>query len=100
LRRRKRSLRAWKRRLAVQLSLLLLVTNLVFLGLCFVLQYVNIRETLMDNYEKYTGLQNNIKASENTVLDIIFRKVRNVIETTPEPDDYEAIIEQMRQRIR
>ena len=40
-----------KKRLAVQFSLLLLGTNLTFLGLCFVLQYVNIRKTLINNYE-------------------------------------------------
>ncbi len=55
---------------------------------------------LMDNYDKYKELQCNTKACDNAVLDIIFRKVRKVIETTPEPDDYENLIAQMRARIR
>ena len=55
---------------------------------------------LMENYAKYEKLHCNIKASENAVLDIIFRKVRKVIETTPEPDDYEGLIQSMRECLR
>lgn len=55
---------------------------------------------LMDNYEKFESLQCNVKACDNAVLDIIFRKVRKVIETTPEPDDYEEVISAMKARLR
>ena len=55
---------------------------------------------LMDNYEKYEQLRCNIKAEDNAVLDIIFRKVRTVIGTTPEPDNYEELIAAMCQRLR
>ena len=55
---------------------------------------------LMDNYEKYPQLRNNTKAGENTVLDIIFRKIRKVVETTPEPDDYENLLDSMRARLK
>ena len=51
---------------------------------------------LMDNYKKYETLNRGVDAYENIVLDIIFRKVRSVVESTPEPDDYEEQIAQMR----
>lgn len=55
---------------------------------------------LMDNYAKYEQLRCNVQAEDNAVLDIIFRKVRTVIGTTPEPDNYEELIAAMRQRLR
>lgn len=55
---------------------------------------------LMQNYGKCDKLSCRVKPRENTVLDIIFRKVRKVLETTPEPDDYEDLIEKMRGLIR
>ena len=55
---------------------------------------------LMDNYDKYEILRgNNVSAADNTVLDIIFRKIRKVVETTPEPEDYEDTIKKMRERL-
>ena len=55
---------------------------------------------LMDNYDKYEILRgNDVKAADNTVLDIIFRKIRKVVETTPEPEDYEDTIKKMRERL-
>ena len=54
---------------------------------------------LMDNYNKYEKLNTGLKARDHAVLDVIFRKVRKVIETTPEPDDYEGLIREMRSRI-
>jgi len=57
-------------------------------------------DLLMDNYERFESLRCNLKASDNPVLDIIFRKVRKVIETTPEPADYENVIQAMRARLR
>ena len=55
---------------------------------------------LMDNYEKYPQLRCNTNACDNAILDIIFRKIRKVVETTPEPDDYESLIAGMRDRLR
>lgn len=55
---------------------------------------------LLDNYEKYPQLRCNTHACDNAILDIVFRKIRKVIETTPEPDDYENLIAGMRQRLR
>jgi hypothetical protein len=55
---------------------------------------------LMDNYEKYPQLRCNTNACDNAILDIIFRKIRKVVETTPEPDDYENLIAGMRERLR
>ena len=55
---------------------------------------------LMDNYAKYDQLRCNIKAEDNAVLDIIFRKVRTVIGTSPEPDNYEELVAAMRARLR
>lgn len=55
---------------------------------------------LMENYKNYDKVHANVKASENVVLDIIFRKVRKVVETTPEPDDYEGLIAKMRACLR
>ena len=55
---------------------------------------------LMDNYEKYPQLRCNTNACDNAILDIIFRKIRRVVETTPEPDDYENLIAGMRARLR
>ena len=54
---------------------------------------------LMENYAKYEKLNCGIKAKEHPVLDLIFRKTRKVIETTPEPDDYEGLIRDMRARL-
>ena len=55
---------------------------------------------LMDNYEKYPQLRCNTQACDNVILDIVFRKIRKVVETTPEPDDYENLIAGMRNRLR
>lgn len=51
---------------------------------------------MMENYQKFEKLHNNVAAKDNAVLDIIFRKVRSVVESTPEPDDYEDLVNQMR----
>ena len=54
---------------------------------------------LMDNYEKFDKLNDGIAPRDNPVLDIIFRKVRSVVESTPEPDDYEDLVNEMRARL-
>ena len=55
---------------------------------------------LVDNFEKYDALSHNSKLSENPVIDIVYRKVKNSFSTAPEPDDYEQTLEEMRNRIR
>lgn len=55
---------------------------------------------LIDNFEKYDTLSHKSKLSENPVIDIIYRKVKNSFSTAPEPDDYEQTLEEMRNRIR
>ena len=54
---------------------------------------------LMANYGKYEQLNCGVDPRDNMVLDIIFRKIRSVVETTPEPDDYEELISGMRKAI-
>ncbi len=54
---------------------------------------------LMANYSKYAELNNGVPASENAVIDTIYRKVRTVINTTPEPADYQTIIDKMKKAI-
>lgn len=50
---------------------------------------------LVENYNKYESLNMGIKAKDNMVINTIFRKVKEVMCTTPEPDDYEATIDAM-----
>ena len=55
---------------------------------------------LMENYRKYKALRNNTTAVDNPVIDIIFRRIKDVVSTTPEPDDYEVVLEEIREAIR
>lgn len=55
---------------------------------------------LIDNFEQYETLSRNSRASENPVIDIIYRKVKAAFSTAPEPDDYEQTLDEMRARIR
>lgn len=64
--------------------------------LCHLLQdHFNL---LVDNYPKYQAM-NNLEFKDNPVQEIITRKIRNVIESTPEPSDYLEMLEQMRNKI-
>ena len=56
-------------------------------------------DILVANYEKYPTLKNNVELKDNPVIETIFRKIRRVIETTPEPSDYVSIIEKMKQKM-
>ena len=56
-------------------------------------------DILMKNYEKYDSLKNHVEAKDNPVIETIFRKIRRVIETTPEPSDYQSMIEKMKQKL-
>lgn len=57
-------------------------------------------DLLMNNYDEFKKLGNGISAIDNPVIDIIYRRIRNIFETTPEPDDYESCIANMRERIK
>ena len=53
-------------------------------------------ELFMKNYKEFESLNMGTPASDNLVVSMAFRKIRNVLITTPEPDDYENIISEMR----
>jgi len=50
---------------------------------------------LQRNYAEYEKRLNAPPASENMVIDIIQRKIRDVILSAPEPDDYEALLDRV-----
>ena len=50
---------------------------------------------LKHNYPIYQQYLNAPPASENPVIDIIQRKVRDVIMSAPEPEDYETLLDQV-----
>jgi hypothetical protein len=50
---------------------------------------------LKHNYHIYQDYMNAPPASENPVIDIIQRKVRDVIMSAPEPEDYETLLDQV-----
>ena len=54
---------------------------------------------LMDNYEAIPELNAGVDTADNMLLDIIFRRVRRVIEDRPEPANYEETVNNMRSRI-
>lgn len=54
-------------------------------------------ELFMENYKKYAGLNKGVKASENVVVNIIYRSIKNVVSTTPEPNDYESLLEELKE---
>ena len=55
-------------------------------------------DLLMKNYPVYQE-KYKLPAETNPVLDIIFRKIRKVVEATPELQNYEAIIDDMRSQL-
>ncbi|MCD8150245.1 MAG: tubulin-like doman-containing protein [Clostridiales bacterium] len=55
---------------------------------------------LMENYEKFDELKLGKAASDNMVIDTIFRKIRHVISSTPEPDDYNTLLDNMKALIK
>lgn len=56
-------------------------------------------DLLMDNYDKYEKLNNNLSKKDNPVIEIIYRKIKQVIESTPEPTDYLQMIDNMKKSI-
>ncbi|MCQ2538945.1 MAG: hypothetical protein MJ114_00715, partial [Acetatifactor sp.] len=55
---------------------------------------------LMDNYDKFEKVNKKVPAADNEVLDIIYRKIKNVFGITPEPDDYEDTLAEMKSRLK
>lgn len=55
---------------------------------------------LMENYKKYSSINQGVAASDSNVIDIVFRKVRKEIEIVPEPKNYEEMILEMKNAIR
>lgn len=54
---------------------------------------------LEKNYRKYEKLSCGIDIKDNPVIEIIVRKIQNVIESTPEPTDYMEMIEKMKKSL-
>jgi hypothetical protein len=50
---------------------------------------------LKRNYHAYEEFLRAPAASENMVIDIIQRKIRDVILSAPEPEDYEALLDKV-----
>jgi hypothetical protein len=50
---------------------------------------------LKRNYKVFEKYYNAPKAAENPVIDIIQRKIRDVILSAPEPDDYEILLDKV-----
>lgn len=51
---------------------------------------------LMHNYHTYDALSNNVRAADNPVIDTIYRKIKDAVSTTPEPDDFETVLKELR----
>lgn len=55
---------------------------------------------LMRNYHYYVKALRAPAASDNLVIDIIQRKIRDVILSAPEPEDYEALLDKVAKEIK
>lgn len=55
-------------------------------------------DLLIDNVRKYDLLKG-MKLEDSTVINIVERRIKDIIASTPEPDDYEEMIEHMRKVI-
>ena len=50
---------------------------------------------LMENYRTTPQFERSRNAEDNLVISIVYRKIRETIEETPEPDDFEATLEML-----
>lgn len=57
-------------------------------------------EMLTENYDKYEELHNGLRFKDNPVVEIIIRKITQIVESTPEPSDYLEMIENMKKLVR
>ena len=55
-------------------------------------------DLMIENVKKYNML-GGMKMEDSVVINVVERRVKDVIASTPEPDDYEEMIEHMRRMI-
>ena len=55
-------------------------------------------ERMVNNVKKH-DLLGGMKAEDSVVVNIVERRIKDIIASTPEPDDYEKMIERMKQLI-
>lgn len=55
---------------------------------------------MVDNYTKFKKVNYGMELDENPVIDVIYRKLKAVIEETPEPDDYESVLASVRDLVK
>ncbi len=54
----------------------------------------------MENFKTCDGLRANMSAADHPVVDVIYRKIKNILATDPEPDACEETLEAMKNLIR
>ena len=54
-------------------------------------------DIMASHYDKYEALTGGLDFDHNPITEIIIRKITHVIESTPEPNDYMEMLEQMKQ---
>ncbi len=52
---------------------------------------------LIENYRRYESLNRGVPAAENVVLSLVYRKIRTEMSAAPEPDDFETVLQEMKQ---
>ena len=55
---------------------------------------------MMKNYRKFDTLSCGVSPKDNPILDIIYRRIKHVIESTPEPSDYLEMLERMKRSLK
>ena len=56
-------------------------------------------DILAANYDKHEELNGGVSFKDNPIQEIITRKITHVVESTPEPNDYMEMLEQMRKQV-
>ena len=54
---------------------------------------------MVENYRKYDTLNLGNPIADNEMIDLIYRRIRNAISTTPEPDDFESVLSELKAMI-
>jgi len=54
---------------------------------------------LIENYEQKLAVNNEVAKQENKILEIVARKVQDIFEASPQPENYEDEIERMKDRL-
>ena len=55
---------------------------------------------MVENYKRYASLQNNTAIADNAVVNMVYRKLKKILSESPEPDDFEDVLFQMKEAIR